>query len=40
MRNNIVNKRLEYRVEAIDITIFANAKTKTYYNLKIYIVNA
>jgi len=28
MRDNIVNKRLEYRAKVVDVTTFANAKAK------------
>jgi len=34
VRNNIVNKRLEYRIEVTNVTIFANAKAKIYYNVQ------
>ncbi len=33
---NIFSKRLEFRVETIDATIFVNAKTKIYYDAKHY----
>jgi hypothetical protein len=34
MRDNIVNKRLEYRAKVVDVTTFANVKAKIYYNVK------
>jgi hypothetical protein len=33
---NIFSKRLEFRVETIDATIFVNAKAKIYYNARHY----
>jgi len=34
VRDDIVNKRLKYRAKAIDVTTFANAKTKIYYDAR------
>lgn len=34
MRNDIVNKRLKYRTKIVEVTTFANAKAKIYYDTK------
>lgn len=33
-RDNIVNKRLKYRIKVVDVIAFANVKAKIYYNTK------
>lgn len=35
MRDDIVNKRLEYRTKATNVTTFVNAKTKIYYDARL-----